>query len=228
LEQGRYAEAEPLVDRAIAILDRAGFAPGRRFECYLLRARIAWQRQLRSEAMADLHQAMQLSEQQRAESSGSAHERAETFTRYNEAFEQMVAWQLELKDISEALAAMERGRARSLLEEMAQSGVDLLAGRSALECERLRKREMELKRQVDELEKQIATLPTDREKSAVARPSARLRIFQDRRQHCLNFRPEPHGQGSLRPVRPAGRDAPPSARRCARRRRITAAASPPA
>jgi tetratricopeptide (TPR) repeat protein/CHAT domain-containing protein len=165
-DRGQYAEAEPLVDRAIAILDRAGYAPGRRFECYLFRARLDWKKQLPSEALADLHEAMQLAEQQRAESSGSAHERAETFTKYDEAFEQMVAWQLELKDMSEVLAAMERGRARSLLEEMSSSGVDLQAGRSAAEREALRKQELELKQKVEALEQQIEALADDPKRSA--------------------------------------------------------------
>ena len=174
--QGRYDEAEPLVDQSIAILDRAGSAPGRRFESYLLRARIAWNRQLRNEALADLHQAMQLAEQQRAESSGSAHERAETFTKYNDAFEQMVAWQIELKDMSEALAAMERSRARSLLEDMTQSGVDLQAGRSALEREAQGKEELQLKQQVDVLEKQLDALQTDPQTPAAQKPARRQEL----------------------------------------------------
>ncbi len=174
--QGRYDEAEPLVDQSIAILDRAGSAPGRRFESYLLRARIAWNRQLRNEALADLHQAMQLAEQQRAESSGSAHERAETFTKYNDAFEQMVAWQIELKDMSEALAAMERSRARSLLEDMTQSGVDLQAGRSALERKAQGKEELQLKQQVNVLEKQLDALQTDPQTPAAQKPARRQEL----------------------------------------------------
>jgi tetratricopeptide (TPR) repeat protein len=154
-EQGSYDEAESLLDRAIDVFDRAGVAPGTRFDSYLLRARIAWKRQLRGEAIADLHQAMQLAEQQRLQTSGSAHERAETFGYYSNAFEQMLQWQLEMKDMNEALAAMERGRARSLLDEMTQAGVDLLAGRSPAERAALRQRELELNEQVDRLQKQL-------------------------------------------------------------------------
>ena len=40
--QQKYADAEPLTDRAIAIWDRAGVAPGTRYLGYLLRAHLSW------------------------------------------------------------------------------------------------------------------------------------------------------------------------------------------
>ncbi len=174
--QGKSDEAEPLVDRAVGILDRAGAAPGIRFGHYILRARIAWKEQLRGEAVADLHQAMQLAEQQRSQSSGAAHERAESFASYSNAFEQMLAWQLEIKDMNEALSAMERGRARSLLDEMSQAGADLLAGRPALEREALRKQELDLKERADRLQKQLDALDASKEASAEEQAAKRTQL----------------------------------------------------
>lgn len=164
--QGRYDEAEPFVDQAIALADRAGIAPGRRFAMYALRAQINWRADQRGEALRDLRQAMQLAEQQRAQSSGGEQERAETFSTFGDAFEQMVAWQVELKDMGEALDAIERGRARSLLDEMFQAGVDLNVGRSSVEREALQKHEQELNEQVGALEKQIEALADDKGKTA--------------------------------------------------------------
>ena len=103
----------------------------------------------------DLRRAIDLAEQQRGRASGAEHERAEYFTRFAGAFERMVAWQTELGDVSEALAAIERSRARSLLDEMNMGGAELDIGRSAVEREAIRRREGELKGRVAGLEKQL-------------------------------------------------------------------------
>jgi CHAT domain-containing protein/Tfp pilus assembly protein PilF len=186
-EQKRYEDAEPLADRAITIADRSGIDPGSRYGFYLLRARIGWQQNLRSEALADLHQAMQLAEQLRFQSSGSAHERAETFGHFSNAFEQMLAWQLELKDMSEALSAIERGRARSLLDEMTEAGADLLAGVPAGERQALRARERDLKEAVERIERRIEALeaeqpvaPRDKQDEAARRTALQAELAKAR------------------------------------------------
>jgi CHAT domain-containing protein len=153
-DQGDLEKAEPLVDRAILIRDRALVAPGERFESYFLRAQIAWRRASTREALADLRKAMDLAELQRGQSSGAEHERAEHFGKWAAAFEQMVAWQVRLGDVGEALDAIERGRARSLLDEMNVGGVDLLIGRTAVERQTLRRREASLKAKIASLESQ--------------------------------------------------------------------------
>ena len=93
-----------------------------------LRARLAWKQDRRQEALADLRQAMQLAEQQRARISGAERERAMAFAEFGEVFEQMVAWQVELGNPNEALEAMEPSCARSLLDELDHAGADLEAG----------------------------------------------------------------------------------------------------
>lgn len=153
--QGRYAEAEPLVDRAITIDERARVAPGTRFERYQLRAKISWNLGRKNEAVEDLKRAMDLAEQQRGQIAGAERERAATFTRFATAYERMVAWQTELGNPGEVLVAIERGRARSLLDEMNLSGADLHVGRPAAERQQLRQHDAELHCRVATLEKQL-------------------------------------------------------------------------
>ncbi len=156
--QEKYDKAELLVDRAILISERVGAAPGDRCFLYLLRARIEWQDGRRGEAVADLRQAMQLAEQQRASASGSEQERALMFSGFGDIFETMVAWQAELGDAGEALAAIERSRARSLLDELALVGADLSVGRSTIEREQIRKHEFDLQQKIAGLQKQLELL----------------------------------------------------------------------
>jgi tetratricopeptide (TPR) repeat protein len=165
-DQGRYTEAEPMIDRAIAICDRTHLAPGVRFESYFTRAQIDWNLTEKSDALADLKRAMDLAEEQRGQIAGAEHERAESFRKFAEAFEQMVAWQVELGDVGEALSAIERARARSLLDEMNMGGVDLLVGRTAAEREKLRQEEAGLKARVASLEKQLGQAGEDADKAA--------------------------------------------------------------
>ena len=157
-KQGRDDEAEPLLDRAIAILDRAGSAPGERFEGYDLRSEIAWKAGRRGEALSDLRRALDLAEQQRGKISGGENERAESFAQFASAFERMVAWQSEIGDVGEVLQAIERARARSLLDEIGVAGADIQVGRSAREREVSRERERELRGRVAELEKQTSLM----------------------------------------------------------------------
>ena len=47
----------------------------------------------------------------------------------------MVSWQIEMGNLSEAFSAMERARARTLVDQMQRRGVDLLAGLPADQAE---------------------------------------------------------------------------------------------
>lgn len=156
--QENYDKAEPLVDRAISIAEHCGESPGSRSFLYLLRAQIEWRTDRRSEAVADLRQAMQLAEQQRASASGSGQERAVMFSGFGDIFETMVVWQTELGDAGEALSAIERSRARSLLDELALMGADMSVGRSSLEREQIEKREFDLQQKIAGLQKQLELL----------------------------------------------------------------------
>lgn len=168
--QQKYAEAEELVDRAIAIRDIGLAAPNDSFQSYFLRARLAWQLGRKGEAVSDLRRALDLAEQARGRAAGSEHERAGYFGLFASAFETMVTWQRELGDAGEAIAAIERSRARSLLDGMRVGAADLDAGRPAAEREALHRREVELK-------SRIARLEQDGDLSRLAEAKAELYDF---------------------------------------------------
>jgi CHAT domain-containing protein/tetratricopeptide (TPR) repeat protein len=160
-QRQRPAEAEGWIERAIAVADRAGTAPGSRAELYDTRAALAWEAGRKGEALADLRQAIELAEGQRGQLGGTEQERAEFAAKQARTFERMIAWQVDLGDPGEALTAIERARARLLLESLAASGADLDAGRPAAERQRLRDEESTLKAEVARLEKQVALVEAD-------------------------------------------------------------------
>lgn len=154
--RGTTEQGLPLIDRAIAIFDRVSAAADDRANSYFARARIAWDLEERSDALADLRQSMSLAEQQRARFSGGERQRAAAFSEMLEPFETMIQWQLEVGDVGAALGAIERAKARSLLDELQVTGADLQAGRSATERKRLKEQHDRLQARVLELEKQYA------------------------------------------------------------------------
>ena len=131
--QARFAEALPLADEAVTIGDQPGLSPWTRHKCHYLRAQILWYLGRHSQAVADLQIALDQAEQQRGLAGGAEHERSQVFGNFADAYEAMVAWQSELGNAAAAWEAVERSRARSLLDEMALAGADLDADRPAAE-----------------------------------------------------------------------------------------------
>jgi CHAT domain-containing protein len=70
----------------------------------------------------------------------------------------MVAWQIDVGDLAEAHKAIERSRARSLIEQMETHEIDLLAGMPADEARRLEDAERVARVRVTSLEQQLRTL----------------------------------------------------------------------
>jgi CHAT domain-containing protein/tetratricopeptide (TPR) repeat protein len=166
MSQGKCTEALAPIERAIAIRDRLLVNPGHRAASYNLRARIRWELGQRAAAVADLRQAMELLEQQRGLAAGGERERARYFARFAGAFERMVEWQTVLGDVAEAFAAIERGRARGLLDQIETHGVDLLAGLPDDQAAALRRRETDAQSRLASLEKQLQMLDRRKELSA--------------------------------------------------------------
>ncbi len=186
-KRGRDAEADNLIDRAISIRERVGAAPIDRFHCYLLRSRISWKLNRKNEALLDLRQALDLAEQVRNQSSGADIERAESFSQFASAFEQMAAWQFELGDASEAFLVIERGRARSLLDEMNRVGSNLNVGRSAGERKAVQENESQLKARVAQFEKQLELAPeAKKEVLNLALTQARKELYEQYRDERNN------------------------------------------
>lgn len=72
----------------------------------------------------------------------------------------MIDWRAESGDVTLLFQAMERRKARSFLDELRLKNVDLLAGVSADERRRLHDQEIELRRQLSVVERQLNELPT--------------------------------------------------------------------
>ncbi len=157
-DQDQLAKALPLAEQALRIRKQPQIGPWDRFFSYHLRARILWKLDRRDEAVADLRQALDMAERQRAKSGGAGLQRAEFFEHFTKAFEHMVCWQAELGNVAGAIDAMERSRARSLVDQMAVQDVDLLAGVPKQEAARLRQRERETQTRIAALEKQLRVL----------------------------------------------------------------------
>ncbi len=190
-DQDRREEAQRLVDRAIAILEKSNAYPEDLFLCRQLRAKLAWRARDKADAVAELGQALGLAEQLRGQGAGGDRERAVFFEGFAAAFELMVSWQHELGDVGQALAAIERCRARSLVDQMATHGLDLLAGLQQGEAEQLRRRESEARQQVASLEKQLQVLDARKDvapqSAAAEREDLRARLAQARREFALVY-----------------------------------------
>jgi CHAT domain-containing protein/tetratricopeptide (TPR) repeat protein len=152
----KWAEGEPLADRAVAMFDRLGASAEVRSAAYRHRAWFAWNAGRRTEALADMEKAIDLSEMARGQSSGTAVERAAYFSGFSGLYDEMVEYQCLAKDPAGAIRTIERAHARSLLEEFSVGGTDLDLGRSAEERDRLKVREGELTAAIASLEKRIA------------------------------------------------------------------------
>jgi len=186
--QNQLRDAERRLERALNLIEHARYGPASLFQLYLLRGEIAWLDQRRGEAVADLRRALEIAEQLRGQGAGGAQERAQLFGNFAAGFETMVGWQTELGDPSETLAAMERGRARSLLDDLNMTGADLDAGRSVLEREQLRRRENELKQVVLTRERLVgaAQEPGAREAASRELTTARDALYQFYRDQRAN------------------------------------------
>lgn len=171
-QQEQYADAEKLVERALAIREQAGVAAKDRFDCYNLRAQLRWKTNRKQEAVDDLNNALTLAEEARGQAAGGETQRAEVFANYASAYERMVEWQRELKQPGAALAAIERSRARSLMDQLATASVDFLAGVPAEEAAALRQRLSRAQVQLASFEKQAELLRADKTMAQAERERA--------------------------------------------------------
>jgi len=156
--QDRFQEAGELLARSVQIEEQSGVRPEIRCRSHFLQADVAWRTGRKQAAVELLGRAMDFAEEQRAYGSGAELRRAQLFTRMSDVFEQMVAWQAELGGVAEAFTAIERSRARSLLDQMATQGVDLLAGLPEARAHQLRRLQREAQRRVATAEKQLRLL----------------------------------------------------------------------
>ncbi len=179
--QGRYAEAEPLLEKARRIAAEGRCDPLLVARIHGVQADVFWKTDRRERAAAELDKSLAALEQQRAQASGGELERAGFFAGWAFLFEKMVAWQQELGDASESLRAMERGRARGLVDQMATAGMDLLAGVPEEQARTLRGQEGQAKTRSERLRKQLDMLATRKDLSREQRKAEGDRLVAELR-----------------------------------------------
>lgn len=124
-DEGKLDEAKAFLDRAVAIWDHWGGAP---FHVLVQRARVAQKRNAQREMETDLRRALELAESQRVQASGNESDRARNFSQFSVAYEMLLAQYVAADDATNALAASERWRSRSLVDQLQIRGINWLSG----------------------------------------------------------------------------------------------------
>lgn len=110
---------------------------------YETKAHVAWRKNERDAALADLRKAMDLTDQSQSFVPGIEQDRARNFAKHARPFHLMIAWQAELGEeanIELAFNAAERSTARTLMTQLDLRGVELLKNVPEAEAKKLRAR----------------------------------------------------------------------------------------
>lgn len=159
-ERRRPANALPVLQRAAEVYERARLEVplGEPILTYAYLARVEFALGQRDECQAHLRKALELSETERTLFSGSDVERAAAAQGGVESLETIIALQAELNDCGMAFSAIEHARARSLIEQMACHGLDVLAGVPVERADSLRRRREEARSRIAQLQRQLKAL----------------------------------------------------------------------
>jgi CHAT domain-containing protein len=122
LSAGRDEDAARSIDEALSHADRLGPT----YRAWVLALRAA----LRSDAVVDdaigdLEESLSIVEEQRPQVGGDESTRAEWFGDYGDWYDTLVALQIEQGRLDDALATIERSRARTLIDQLAAGQIDL-------------------------------------------------------------------------------------------------------
>jgi len=134
--------AEQRFTAALKLQERLQARPQAHYSTLCNLAKIYDEQGHRDQAIALLEQAIELTEKPRAGTSGAEDERARFFSRFASAYEQLVDWNLQQGRVDAAFQVAERGRSRTLLDQLDIAGVDLRqtltgpVGKQLLEQER--------------------------------------------------------------------------------------------
>lgn len=188
--QDKDDEAAAQVEQALTDLAAEGIGEIHRHGALRTQARLAWKRGDKSGAVERLERAIELADASRAFSGGADVERAAAFSQFSYSYELMLDWQAELGNVREALNMLERARARTFLESMNLSGIDLLEGRTPAERAQSQERQAELRGQASKLESELNELPppADQEDPAIGqRRRSLVQAVTDSRDALYRF-----------------------------------------
>lgn len=135
----RKEESAEAHRRAIAIEEQCGVPPGVLAASLVTYAEVLYELGRPQEAQPLVERSMELFEQQRISFSGGDLERAEAFRKSSVVYEYAVRIHSESGDVAEVFRAMERGQARSLVDQIAAHGIDMFQGMPLPVADRLRR-----------------------------------------------------------------------------------------
>ena len=179
LLQGSAAEAIPYLDRCVEIFQKTGQRAEALCDAYSLRGMVAWKLGQTEKAEHDFAEAMRLADQVRTQSVGAERERAEAFSGMQKTYNNPGILYLGAGKIEAAFDCLERGRTRSLVDQMMTAHVDLLQGVPAEEAQRLRQAEGQARSDVAGLEQLLDYLPGREDLDDAARDRERSRLITE-------------------------------------------------
>jgi len=189
-DQKEYDKALADIDRSLTIKKNAGFIPNKYSGEIFVRAQIEWKKGQKEKALEDLEQCLAIADEFRSTVAGAEGERATSFAYYGQPFEMLFEWQREMGDLAGAFKTMERSRARSLLEEMNRSHVDLNAGLTPERRASLRERESQIRKKIEGFEHQLNSMASSTQTSRVDTEKARQALEQARADLYEHYRDE--------------------------------------
>lgn len=157
--QGEDGRALELAEEALGVFAGSSVYPDAKVDALALKAEILKRRGETAPALAALDEALAGVEGMRPHTGGDEGLRAEFLSRYVGYFHEMVAWQVEAGLPGRAFETAERGRARVLLDQLAEGRVDLRRGIPAGVLDPLERRRAELKALLGEARQRLAALP---------------------------------------------------------------------
>ena len=156
-------EAEPRLERAVAILDRTSVYPEERAEAHAALARLAWSERRGSDAMTSMNVALEIVEGLRVHRAASEAGRTDWVRRYAAMTQEMMGWLLDLGEIEKAILVGETIRARVLWDQMTAARVDPWADVSPRERPALEQRERSARSRISERRRELAVAVGDDE-----------------------------------------------------------------
>jgi CHAT domain-containing protein/tetratricopeptide (TPR) repeat protein len=175
---GRHSEAMQFANHAISILNNAAggqatWPVAHRTRAYLYRLSGDL-----SSALSDMETALVALAKMRPHLGGDDEVRAGFMEGYDSYFDLMVSWQLEAGEREVALNWLERGRARVLLDQLAEAQIDLRSSIPAAELEPLEARETDARSRQSTYQTRITSLGSRSDLSTAERDE-RVALLRD-------------------------------------------------
>jgi CHAT domain-containing protein/Tfp pilus assembly protein PilF len=157
-EMGNLEQAEKYYDRALKQLLDGNFNIPLQCKLHRSLSRIKQRQGRDDESLIDLQRVLKLADQMRATYSGGDEDRSRAYEVFKSDHERMIRLQSIRENFAESFAAAEHFRARSLTDQIALQGADLLARVPPEQAKQLRDRERAAQLAVATLEQELKSL----------------------------------------------------------------------